>query len=68
MHKILVGKPEGKKLLARTRSRWKDNIRLDIMEIGWEIVKWMHLAKDRNQGRAAANTCTFGFHKTYSFN
>jgi len=41
---ILVGKPEGKKPLRRPRCRWEDNIRIDVREIGWEGVDWMHLA------------------------
>jgi hypothetical protein len=34
---ILVGKPEGKRPLRRPRSRWEDNIGMDIKEIGWEM-------------------------------
>jgi hypothetical protein len=34
-YRILVGKPEGKRLLGRPRRRWKDNIRMDFREIGW---------------------------------
>jgi len=29
--------------------RWEDNIRMDVGEIGWEVVEWMHLAQDRDQ-------------------
>jgi hypothetical protein len=43
-YNILVGKPEGKRLLERRRHRWEDNIRMDLREIGWEGVDWMHLA------------------------
>jgi hypothetical protein len=42
--KILVGKPEGKRPLGRPRHRWKDNIRMDLREIGWQDMDWMHLA------------------------
>jgi hypothetical protein len=35
-YKILVGKPEGKKLLGRPRDRWVDNIKMDLREIGWD--------------------------------
>jgi len=41
---ILVGKPEGKKPLRRPSCKWEDNIRIDVREIGWEGVDWMHLA------------------------
>jgi len=43
-YKILVRKPEGKRLLGRPRHRWEDNIGMDLREIGWEGVNWMHLA------------------------
>jgi hypothetical protein len=41
---ILVGKPEGKRPLGRNRRRWEDNIRMDLREIRWEGVDWMHLS------------------------
>jgi len=45
-------KPEGKTPPERHRRRWEDNVGMDIMEMGWEGVDWMHLAQDRNQWRA----------------
>jgi hypothetical protein len=36
--------------------RKEDNIRMDIMEVGWEGVDWMHLAQDRDQWRVFVNT------------
>jgi hypothetical protein len=48
-YKILVGKPEGKRSLERPRRRWEDNIRMELMEIGWEYVDWIHLAQGRDQ-------------------
>jgi hypothetical protein len=53
---ILGRKPEGKRLLGRFRRRWVDNIRMDLRNIGWEGVDWMHLAQDRDQHRAVENT------------
>jgi hypothetical protein len=41
IYKILVGKPEPHE---RSSCRWDDNIRVDLTEIVWEIVDWMHLA------------------------
>jgi hypothetical protein len=35
MHRILLGKPEGKRALGRHIRRWEDNIRMDLREIGW---------------------------------
>jgi hypothetical protein len=53
---ILVRKPEGKRSLGRSRSKWESNIRMDLREIVWEYVDWMHLTQDRDQWRALVNT------------
>jgi hypothetical protein len=45
---ILVGKPKGKSPRGRPRHRL-ENIRIDLREIGWEGVSWMHLAQNRDQ-------------------
>jgi hypothetical protein len=55
-YKILVGKPEGKRPLGRPTDKWEDNIRMGIIESGWEVVDWIHLAQDRDQWRAVMNT------------
>ena len=55
MHRVLVGKPEGKRPLRRPRPRWEDNIKMDL----WEVVgsgDWMELAQDRDRWRALVNT------------
>jgi hypothetical protein len=54
--KILFGKLEVKRPLGRRRRRWEDNIRVDIKEIWWEGVDWMHLAQDKDKWRALVNT------------
>jgi len=41
---VLVRKPEGKRPLGRPKHRWEYNIRMDLMEIWWEVVDWMQLA------------------------
>jgi hypothetical protein len=48
-YKIMVGKPEEKRPLARIRHRWEDNIRIDLKEIEWEPVDWIHLVRGRDQ-------------------
>jgi hypothetical protein len=53
---ILVGRPEGRIPLGRRRRRWEDNIKMDIMEIGFGDVDWIHLVQDRNTWRALVNT------------
>jgi hypothetical protein len=54
-YKILVRKSEEKRPFGRTRCRWKDNIRMDLREIGWKGLEWMHLAQDGDQWRAVVN-------------
>jgi hypothetical protein len=49
---LLVGKPEGKRPLGRPRCRWVDNIRRDLVEVGWSVVDWIGLAQDRDRWRA----------------
>jgi hypothetical protein len=48
-YKILDGRFEGKGPLGIPRRRWEDNIRMDLWEIGWEVVDWIHLAQGRDQ-------------------
>jgi hypothetical protein len=55
-YKISVVKREGKRPLGRLNYRWEDNIRMDLREIGWEGVDWIHLAQDRDQWRAVVKT------------
>jgi len=40
---------EGKISIGRRRRRWEDNIRMDLREVEWESVDWIHLAQDRDQ-------------------
>jgi hypothetical protein len=44
LHKILVGKPEGKRLFKRPGRGWYDNIRMHLRETGWEGADWMNVA------------------------
>jgi hypothetical protein len=44
----LVRKPEEKMPLLRPRRRWEDEIKMDLSEIGWEAVEWIHLAQERD--------------------
>jgi hypothetical protein len=55
-HNILVRKPKMKRTLRVTRYRWEDNIGIDLWEIQWEDVDWMHLAQNRDQWLALVNT------------
>jgi hypothetical protein len=55
-YRILVGKPEGKRLLGRQRRWWVDNIKKALREIGWYVMDWIDLAYDRDHWRALMNT------------
>jgi hypothetical protein len=55
MYRVLVGKPKGKRPLGRPRHRWEDGIKMDLTEIGWGGVAWIHLAEDRDLWRAVVN-------------
>jgi hypothetical protein len=48
VYRILAGKPEGKRPLGRLRSRWVDNITVDLREIRWGGMDWIDLAQDRD--------------------
>jgi hypothetical protein len=55
-YNILVGRPEGRRPLGKPRSRWEDNIKMDLGEIGFGDVDWTHLAQDRDRWSALVNT------------
>ena len=63
VHRVLVGKlegkrslgkPKGKRPLGRPRRRWEDNIKMDLQEVGGGG-DWMELAQDRDMWRALVN-------------
>jgi len=55
IYSVLVRKPEGKKSLGRPRSRWEDNIKMDLQEVECGGVDWIELAQDRYRWRALVN-------------
>jgi len=54
-YRVLVGKPECKRPLGRTRRRWEDNIKMDLQEVGCGGKDWIELAQDRDRWRAFVN-------------
>jgi len=56
VHRVLVGKPEGKRPLGRPRRRCEDNIKMDLEEVGWGCGDWMELVQDRDRWRALVST------------
>jgi len=55
VYRVLVGKPEGKRQLGRPKSRWEDNIEMDLQEVGCEGMDWIELAQDRDRWREFVN-------------
>jgi len=54
VYKVLVEKPQGKRLLGRPRRRWEDNIEIDLQKSGWGM-DWIDLAQDRDSWRTLVN-------------
>jgi len=55
VYRGLVGKPEGKRPLGRPRSRWEDNIKMDLRKVGCGVVDWIEVAEDRDRWRTLVN-------------
>jgi hypothetical protein len=56
LHRVLVGKPEGKSSMGKPRRRWEDNIEIDLLEVGGDRGDWMELDQDRDGLRAIVST------------
>jgi hypothetical protein len=56
VHRVLVGKPAGRRPLGRPRRRWEDNIKTDLQELGGGCGDWMERAQDRDGWRALVST------------
>ena len=56
VYRVPVGKPEGKRPLGSPRRRWRDNIKMDLQEVGGGWEDWMELAQDRDRWRALVST------------
>ena len=55
VYKVLMEKPEGKRALGRRKRRWKDNINIELQEVGFGCMDWIELAQDRDRRRALVN-------------
>ena len=56
MHRVLVGKPGGKRPLGTPRLRWEDNIKMDLQKVGGSCGDCMELAQDRDRWRTLVGT------------
>jgi hypothetical protein len=56
VHRVLIGKPEGKRPLGRPRRRWEDNIKMDLQEVGRGRGDWMELAQDMDRWQTLVGT------------
>jgi hypothetical protein len=54
-YRVLVGKPKGERPLGKPRHRWKDNIKMDLQEVGCGGMNWIKLAQDRDRWQALVN-------------
>jgi hypothetical protein len=53
---LLAGKPDGRRPLGRSRRRWLNNIRMDLVEVGWGDMDRIHMPQDRDRWRALVNS------------
>ena len=58
VYRVLVGKPEGKRPLGRHTRRWKDNIKMDLQEVGCGSIDWIELDQNRDRWRALVTAVT----------
>jgi len=52
VYSVLVGKPEGKRPLGRSRRKWEDNIKMNLQEMGCGDIDWIDVVQDRDRWRA----------------
>jgi len=55
VYRVLVGKPEGKRTLERSRRKWENNIEIDLQKVGCGGLDWIDLAQDRDGWREIVN-------------
>jgi hypothetical protein len=55
-YRLLVGKPDGRRPLGRPRRRWLDNIKMDLVEVGWNHVDWIGLTQNRDRWGGLMNS------------
>jgi hypothetical protein len=53
---VLAGEPEGKRPLVKPRCKREDNIKMDLKDVMWDYVEWIHMARDMHWRRAFVNS------------
>jgi len=56
VYRVLVGKPEGRRPLGRSRRRWEDNIKMDLQKAGIGGIDWIELALNRDRWRVLVHS------------
>ena len=54
--RILMGRPEGRRLLERRKRIWEDDIKMDLHDVGWGGIDWIDLGQDRDRRWVLVNT------------
>jgi hypothetical protein len=54
-YRILVGRPEGRRPLRRSRPRWEDNIKMDLQDVGFGGMNWIDMTQNRDRWQALVN-------------
>jgi hypothetical protein len=57
----LVGKPKGRTPLGIPMRMYVDNIKMNLREIGWDVMDWIYLAQDLDRWRALVNTSSIKY-------
>ena len=55
VYRVFLGTSEGKRPLGRPRTRWEDNIKMDLKELGCVCMDWIELAQDKESWQALVN-------------
>ena len=58
VYRVLMGRPEGKRLFGRPRCIWEDNIKMGLQEVGCGVMDWVDLAQNRDRWRALVTAVT----------
>jgi hypothetical protein len=48
-YRLFMVTPKGERPVGKPRRRWVDNIRMNLVEVGWGNVDWIGLAQDRDR-------------------